>query len=402
VLDAARGAGAHVREGGDVAREEEVLAARAPRLEQRVDRQRDAGADLDEIAARRSKDYDKLIHANEGAAATLVIEDNKPMDWSVLMGTNDRKEKEKAGFLKKDDPTYDEVRQIASHCRGSDFPTPATLALLGDPASLLPPPKEPDSDDDPSFKKKISKLMQGLVVILENNAEKQVKYVHPHPHLHCGAAAASSFSCADSHPSPSLRYVSFKQRCNLHKKDLEGILARRALATMAYHYGAVNSPHLDSESFSSFLHAFWSENPHRFPVTEAEVIHLWQLCDAGDTALLSELAFVTPYIERNAFGFEFTQLCWGKPREGIMRLRSAGFEELITEDEIPARINYGYCKSTVAPPQDWDVGDIKKGMELPRSELELERVYGCIGKTICPNLYERAGDASARAGDASA
>ena len=34
------------------------------------------------------------------------------------------------------------------------------------------------------------------------------------------------------------------------------------------------------------------------------------------------------------------------------------------------------------------MNDIKRGMELPEAELKLDRVYGCLGKTICPNLYE--------------
>ena len=117
-------------------------------------------------------------------------------------------------------------------------------------------------------------------------------------------------------------------------------------------------------------------------------MYLWQICDAGDTALLSEMVFVQPYIERNTFGFEFTQKCWGTPREGVMRLRSAGFEKMLEEDEIPSRVLYGYCESAVAPPPDWDVNDIKRGTETPKSILTLERVYGCLGKTICPNLYE--------------
>jgi len=71
-----------------------------------------------------------------------------------------------------------------------------------------------------------------------------------------------------------------------------------------------------------------------------------------------------------------------------MRLRSAGFEAALDPDDIPAKVIYGYCKSTVMPPQDWDCDDIKRGMELPSQTLELERVYGCLGKTICPNLYE--------------
>ena len=71
-----------------------------------------------------------------------------------------------------------------------------------------------------------------------------------------------------------------------------------------------------------------------------------------------------------------------------MRLRSAGFEETLDEDNIPAKINYGYCETTVSPPADWDVNDIKRCTELPKSQLHLERVYGCLGKTICPNLYE--------------
>ena len=40
---------------------------------------------------------------------------------------------------------------------------------------------------------------------------------------------------------------------------------------------------------------------------------LWELCDAGDTALLSELIFVQPYIERNTFGFEFAQQVRKRP-----------------------------------------------------------------------------------------
>ena len=29
-----------------------------------------------------------------------------------------------------------------------------------------------------------------------------------------------------------------------------------------------------------------------------------------------------------------------------------------------------------------------RSAKVPKSQLELERVYGCLGKTICPNLYE--------------
>ena len=274
------------------------------------------------------------------------------------------------------------MKDIVSHCRGADKPSPAVMALLDEDVQ---PPKDPEITKELSFKKKISKLMLGLKTILEKNAEKQVKY------------------------------VPFKQRCNLHTKDLEGILARRALATMAYSQGAEDSSNLPLPQFAVFLRSFWSENPHRFPIENEDIRHLWQICDAGDTALLSDLVFVQPYIECNSFGFEFTQQCWGRPREGVMRLRSAGFEEQIDEEDIPARILYGYCDSTVSPPEDWDVNDIKRGTEVPKSQLSLERVYGSLGKvskngreakevdnnqlhaliqpppplqTICPNLYE--------------
>ncbi|GMH84733.1 hypothetical protein TrST_g13224 [Triparma strigata] len=325
-----------------------------PSTVQRVDRQRVAGTDPDDIIVRKSKDYERKISANK-VTPDFTVESGKPLDWAVLMGTNERKNMMRSGALKKEDPSYREVQGIASHCRGADAPPPEIQALMGDP---IPPPKEPEDEKEHNFKKKISKLFVALKQILENNAERQVKY------------------------------VSFKQRCNMHTKDLEAILARKALATMAYAHGAHNSPHLDGKSWSNFLRAFWGENPHRFPITETEVMHLWQICDAGDTALFSEMVYVAPYVERNVFGFEFNQNCWGKPREGFMRIRSAGFEQMISEDEIPAKVNYGYCDTTVSPPMDWDVNDIKRGTEVPKSQLELERVYGCLGKTICPNLYE--------------
>jgi hypothetical protein len=332
------------------------------------------------VSPRKSRDFDRMTSAN--TSVDFHVEKGKPVDWSILMGTNERKKGEKipflhrttppllrfsiltdernpfsrfalliaaeeAGELTEDDPTYQEVRDIVSHCRGADKPSPAVMALLDEE---LPPPKDPEITQEPSFKKKVSKLMLGLKTILEQNAEKQVKY------------------------------VPFKQRCNLHTKDLEGILARRALATMAYSQGAEDSSNLPLPQFATFLRAFWSENPHRFPFENEDIRYLWQICDAGDTALLSDLVFVQPYIECNSFGFEFTQQCWGRPREGVMRLRSAGFEKQISEEEIPARILYGYCDSTVSPPEDWDVKDIKRGTEVPKSQLSLERVYGCLGK----------------------
>ena len=262
---------------------------RDPRSIQKVDRQRDAGSDLNDIEPRKSRDFEKMIGANK--STEFKVEEGKPLDWAVLMGTNERKALVKSGALRKDDPTYDEVKGIVSHCRKADKPGPEVAAYMGAMQyDELPPPKEPE-DKELSFKKKISKLMQGLKQILENNAERQVKY------------------------------VSFQQRCNMHIKDIEGILARRALATMAYAHGAENSPRLMPSPFSDFLRAFWAENPHRFPVNEADIVYLWQICDAGDTSLLSEMVFVQPYIERSSFGFEFTQKCWGRPREGFMRLR---------------------------------------------------------------------------------
>ncbi|GMH79548.1 hypothetical protein TrLO_g6248 [Triparma laevis f. longispina] len=321
---------------------------------QRVQRQRVAGTDPEDIIVRKSRDYERKISANK-VTPDFTVEQGKPLDWAVLMGTNERKNMMRSGALKKEDPSYGEVQGIASHCRGKDKPPPEIIAIMGD---TIPPPKQPEDEKEHDFKKKISKLFVGLKQILENNAERQVKY------------------------------VSFKQRCNMHTNDLATILARKALATMAYAHGAHNSPHLDGKSWSDFLRAFWGENPHRFPITETEVMHMWQICDAGDTALFGEMVYVQPYVERNVFGFEFTQNCWGKPREGFMRIRSAGFEQMISEDEIPAKVNYGYCDTTVSPPMDWDVNDIKRGTEVPKSQLELERVYGCLGKTICPNLYE--------------
>jgi len=324
-----------------------------PSTIQRVDRQRKLGTEVRAVSPRKSKDFERMTSANTSVEFTVEV--GKPVDWSVLMGTNERKRAQKAGELTEDDPSYQEVKDIVSHCRGADMPPPAVMALLDD---LLPPPKDPEITKELSFKRKISKLMLGLRHILEKNAEKQVKY------------------------------VPFNQRCNMHTKDLECILARRALATMAYSQGAQESSNLPLPEFATFIRAFWGENPHRFPLDDIDTRYLWQVCDAGDTALFSDLVFVEPYIERNAFGFEFTQQCWGRPREGVMRLRSAGFEEKLNEEDVPARILYGYCESTVAPPQDWDVNDIKRGTEVPKSQLSLERVYGCLGKTICPNLYE--------------
>lgn len=114
---------------------------------------------------------------------------------------------------------------------------------------------------------------------------------------------------------------------------------------MAYAHGAESGPRLPPGPFSEFLRAFWAENPHRFPAAEKDVLYLWQVCDAGDTSLLSEMVFVQPYIERNAFGFEYTQNCWGRPREGYMKLRSAGFEEALDEDDVPARMATLACST---------------------------------------------------------
>jgi len=289
--------------------------------------------------------------------ADSIRKEGHPLDWSVLMGTEERKKKIINKEDVKIDPSYEEVKGIIAHCRGSDNPLKEVLALLPKEIERLDPPLAP-TDGSHNFKKRLSKLFIGLKIILESNAEKQVKY------------------------------VTFKQRCNLHTKDLEGVLARRAIATMAYSFGAVNSSHLGKASFSDFLRSFWNDNPQQFPIYEGDILHLWELCDAGDTALLSEMVFVQPYIERNTFGFEFNQQCWGRPRDGLMRLRSAGFEAAIDPENIPAKVIYGYCKSTVMPPMDWDCEDIKRGMKVPTQTLDLERVYGCLGKTICPNLYE--------------
>ena len=100
----------------------------------------------------------------------------------------------RSGALKKEDPSYGEVQGIASHCRGTDKPPPEIIAIMGD---SIPPPKQPEDEKEHDFKKKISKLFVGLKQILENNAERQVKY------------------------------VSFKQRCNMHTNDLATILARK-------------------------------------------------------------------------------------------------------------------------------------------------------------------------------
>ena len=202
-----------------------------PNEEQRVDRHRMLGTTERDVSPRKSRDFDRMISPN--TSVEFKVEEGKPLDWAVLMGTNERKVLIKSGALRKDDPTYEEVKDIIAHCRKADKPSPEVLALLPPEDSQLPPPKDPEDSAEPSFKRKISKLMLGLKSILENNAERQVKY------------------------------VSFKQRCNLHTKDLEGILARRALATMAYSHGAINSSHLDYQSFSAFLRAFWAENPHR-------------------------------------------------------------------------------------------------------------------------------------------
>ena len=326
-----------------------------PTLEMRVSRQRDVGVDEGEVIMRRSKDFDALCKANvddEGnLKGNLVVEDNVALDWSILMGTNDRKIREEAGELRKNDPTFEEVMGIASHCRERDRPSKGTLAILKE-AELLAPPVEPKGDEA-TFKKKVSKLMLGLMNVLESNAEKQVKY------------------------------VSFEQRCNLHKKDLEGILARRAMATMAYRHGALNSPRLNEKKWLSFMRAFWSEFPHRFPVTDVEVQHMWAICDAGDTSLLAEMVFVNPYIERNSFGFEFTQTCWGRPREGIMRLRSAGFETKITEDEVSPRTQ----QARPRPPPTHTSGPEVKSRAL--TEESIPPPHLCVWQTMCVSCLLR-------------
>ena len=82
-----------------------------PASVQRVDRQRGAGSDANDVAPRKSRDFDRMVTAN--TSVNLKITEGKPLDWSALMGTNERKALVKSGALRKDDATYEEVRGIA-------------------------------------------------------------------------------------------------------------------------------------------------------------------------------------------------------------------------------------------------------------------------------------------------
>lgn len=84
-----------------------------PSTVQRVDRQRVAGTDPDDIIVRKSKDYERKISANK-VTPDFTVESGKPLDWAVLMGTNERKvsdeELRKIGGSKYNNPIWRYVR----------------------------------------------------------------------------------------------------------------------------------------------------------------------------------------------------------------------------------------------------------------------------------------------------
>lgn len=55
--------------------------------------------------------------------------------------------------------------------------------------------------------------------------------------------------------------------------------------------------------------------------------------------------------------------CWGGGREdvGLMKLRSAGFETPLKFHEIPSKLSYGYSKSILAPPENWNPKEVSQG-----------------------------------------
>ena len=77
--------------------------------------------------------------------------------------------------------------------------------------------------------------------------------------------------------------------------------------------------------------------------------------------------------------------CWGGGRKemGLLKLRSAGFEKQLKFDEIPEKITYGYSKSVIAPPEQFDVKEIAKSFKGPKASLQRKLVCGFRGDWIC-------------------
>ena len=86
--------------------------------------------------------------------------------------------------------------------------------------------------------------------------------------------------------------------------------------------------------------------------------------------------------------------CWGGGRKdvGLMKLRSAGFEEVLKIDQVPSKIKYGYSKSMVSPPEQFSVKEIARSFRPPKAGLERKLVCGFRGDFICKNLYHIPGD----------
>ncbi|GMI01529.1 hypothetical protein TrVE_jg12112 [Triparma verrucosa] len=82
-------------------------------------------------------------------------------------------------------------------------------------------------------------------------------------------------------------------------------------------------------------------------------------------------------------------ICWGGGREdvGLMKLRSAGFEAPLKFDEIPSKLSYGYSKSILAPPEDWNPKEIDRSFKPPNVSMTLKSVHGFRGDFICKNVH---------------
>ena len=84
---------------------------------------------------------------------------------------------------------------------------------------------------------------------------------------------------------------------------------------------------------------------------------------AGNAILLSELLLVGDeiYLASKLNPGQMKRIvCWGGGRKdvGLMKLRSAGFETRLKFDEIPSKVSYGYSKSILAPPENWNTKEI--------------------------------------------
>ncbi len=113
------------------------------------------------------------------------------------------------------------------------------------------------------------------------------------------------------------------------------------------------------------------------------------LC-GSDGVLMVDLLLLgeTLEIESETFKGRIDRLdCWGRVNTvDFMRLRSAGFEERITQDKVPEKLAYEYCKSMVYTPEDFSVQQIHRSFRQTKATLDRVGAGGFRGDFIFPNI----------------